>query len=126
VFPLGNESGRRSLSGSTQKRETAVKTTMTPATTVARMMLAGTLVLSIGSAASAQQAQTGIVTQVNRLNGTVVVRQIQPGTVGATPGAPEEFKAPNASLDALHAGDRVSFTATETGGVKTITKIDRQ
>jgi hypothetical protein len=30
------------------------------------------------------------------------------------------------SLDTLHAGDTVSFSATETGGVKTITKLQKQ
>jgi len=103
-----------------------MKTTMTPAMSLARMMLAGALVLSLDSAALAEQAQTGTVTQVNRLNGTVAIRQTQSGTVGSAPGAAEEFKAPSASLDSLHAGDRVNFTATETSGVKTITKIDRQ
>jgi cell envelope opacity-associated protein A len=29
-------------------------------------------------------------------------------------------------LDNFHAGDGVKFSATEAGGVKTITKIDRQ
>jgi Cu/Ag efflux protein CusF len=104
-----------------------MNTTMTPAMTCVRMMLmTGAVVLSLGSAAVAQQAQTGTVTQVNRLNSTVAIRETQSGTVGATPGAVEEYKAPSASLDTLHAGDRVSFTAAETGGVKTITKIDRQ
>ena len=101
-------------------------TITTPAMTVAKAMLAAAVAVSVGSVALAQQAQTGIVTQVNRLNGTVAIRQIPAGTVGATPGAAEEFKAPSASLENLHAGDRVSFTATETGGAKTITKIDRQ
>jgi len=104
-----------------------MKPTMTPAMTIARMMLAGTMALSLGSVALAQQAQTGTVTQVNRLNSTVAIRQTQSGTVGAaSPGPTDEYKAPSASLDTLHAGDRVSFTATEAGGVKTITKIDRQ
>jgi|tagenome__1003787_1003787.scaffolds.fasta_scaffold19634738_2 hypothetical protein len=103
-----------------------MKTIMTPAMTVARMMLAGAAALSLSSVALAQQAQTGVVTQVNRINSTVAIRQIQSGTVGATPSAAEEFKAPSASLETLHAGDRVSYTATETAGVKTITKIDRQ
>jgi hypothetical protein len=30
------------------------------------------------------------------------------------------------SLDALHAGDKVTFSATETVGVKTITKLQNQ
>jgi hypothetical protein len=52
----------------------------------------------------------------------------QSGTIGAnTGGAAEEFKAQNGlSLDALHAGDRVTFSATETGGIKTITKLQKQ
>ena len=49
---------------------------------VAKFMLAGTVVLSLGTAAFAQQALTGIVTQVNRINGTVAIRQTQAGTVG--------------------------------------------
>jgi Copper binding periplasmic protein CusF len=52
----------------------------------------------------------------------------QSGTIGAnTGGAAEEFKAQNGlSLDALHAGDKVTFSATETGGIKTITKLQKQ
>jgi hypothetical protein len=86
VFLLGNQSGRRSLSKQ-PKAETAMQTIVTPAMTVARMMLAGTVALSLGSVAltqqalaqqaSAQQAQTGMVTQVNRLNGTVAIRQCE-------------------------------------------------
>ena len=49
-------------------------------------------------------------------------------TTGANSGgAAEEFKAQNGlSLDALHAGDKVTFSATETGGIKTITKLQKQ
>ena len=101
-------------------------TITTPARTVAKAMLAAAVALSVGSVALAQQAQTGIVTQVNRLNGTVAIRQIPSGTVGATPGAAEEFKAPSASLENLHAGDRVSSSVSENGGRKTITRLQRR
>jgi Cu/Ag efflux protein CusF len=96
---------------------------------IAKIILAGTAVLTlIGSAALAQQALTGTVTAIDRINRTVAIRQTQSGTVGAnTGGAAEEFKAQDGlSLDDLHAGDRVGFSASETGGVKTITKFQPQ
>jgi Cu/Ag efflux protein CusF len=102
-------------------RETAMK--------IAKIILAGAAVLSlIGSAALAQQALTGTVTGIDRINRSVAIRQTQNGTVGAnTGGASEEFKVQNGlSLDNLHAGDRVSFSASEAGGVKTITKFQAQ
>jgi hypothetical protein len=98
---------------------------MTRSMTITKIMLGGVVALSLASAALAQQALTGTVTEVNRINGTVAIRQTQAGTVGAAPGAAEEFKAPGVPLENLHAGDAVTFSVTETGGVKTITKIDR-
>ena len=95
---------------------------------IAKVILAGAAVLTLmGSAALAQQALTGTVTAIDRINRSVAIRQTQNGTVGAnTGGAAEEFKVKDGlSLDDLHAGDRVSFSASETGGVKTITKFTR-
>jgi Cu/Ag efflux protein CusF len=102
-------------------RETAMK--------IAKIILAGTAALTIiGSAALAQQALTGTVTEVNRISRTVAIQQTQSGTTGAnTRGAAEEFKAQDGlSLDSLHAGDKVTFSATETGGTKTITNLRNQ
>jgi Cu/Ag efflux protein CusF len=96
---------------------------------IAKIIMAGTAALTIiSSAAVAQQALTGTVTQVDRINRTIAIQQMQSGTIGAnTGGAAEEFKAQNGlSLDALHAGDKVTFSATETGGIKTITKLQKQ
>jgi Cu/Ag efflux protein CusF len=96
---------------------------------IAKIILAGTATLSIiGSAALAQQARTGTVTKIDRIHGTVAIQQTQSGTVGAnTGGAAEEFKAQDGlSLDAVHAGDKVTFSTTETGGSKTITKLQKQ
>jgi Cu/Ag efflux protein CusF len=95
----------------------------------ANLMIAGTTALTlISSAALAQQTLTGTVTRIDRVNGTVAIQQAQSGTVGAGGGgAAEEFKVQNgASLDAVHAGDKVNFSATGTGGTKTITKLERQ
>jgi Cu/Ag efflux protein CusF len=95
----------------------------------ANLMIAGTAALTIvSSMALAQETLTGTVTRIDRVNGTVAIKQAQSGTVGAGSGtAAEEFKVPNsASLDTVHAGDRVNFSATGTGGTKTITKLERK
>jgi Cu/Ag efflux protein CusF len=96
---------------------------------IAGIMLAGIATLTIvGSAALAQQARTGTLTKIDRIHGVVAIKPTQSGTVGANAGgAAEEFKVQNGlSLDNLHAGDRVTFSATETGGSKTITKLQQQ
>ena len=96
---------------------------------ISPIVLAGTATLTIiSSEAWAQQALTGMLTQVDRIHGTVAIKQTQNGTTGANTGAAaEEFKAQDGlSLDALHAGDKVTFSVTETGGVKTITKLQKQ
>jgi len=95
---------------------------------IPRIILAGTAVAIISWAALAQEALTGTVTQVDRIHRTVAIRQTHAGTVGAnTGGAAEEFKAQDGlSLDALHAGDKVTFSASQAGDVKTITKFEPQ
>jgi Cu/Ag efflux protein CusF len=102
-------------------RETAMK--------IAKIILAGAAALIvINSGASAQQALTGTVTEIDRIHGTIAIQRTQSGTVGAnTSGAAEEFKAQDGlALDAVHAGDKVTFSATEAGGIKTITKLQKQ
>jgi acetyl-CoA carboxylase carboxyltransferase component len=97
---------------------------------IATMALAGCAALVVlSSAGLAQQATTGkgTITTIDRIQGKIGIRQSQDGTVGAnTVGVAEQFKLQGAPLDALHAGDRVTYSATETGGVKTITKIEKQ
>ena len=95
---------------------------------IAEIVLAGTAALTISSAALAQQALTGTLTQVDRIHRTVAIQKTQSGAIGAnTSGAAEVFKAQDGlSLDTVHAGDKVTFSATETGGIKTITKIQTQ
>ena len=95
---------------------------------IGKIMLAGTTVLTlVSSAALAEQPLTGRITKLDRINGTIAIRQTQSGTVGANAGgAAEEFKVQDGvSLEPWHAGDRVSFSASETGGVKTITKLQK-
>ena len=95
---------------------------------IARIVLTGGAALALmGSAALAEQPQTGKITKLNRINGTVAIQQAQDGTVGAnTGGTAEEFKVQDGvSLDNWHAGDRVKYSASESGGVKTITKLEK-
>ena len=102
---------------------------MKTAMKIAKIVLAGSAALTIvGTAALAQQPLTGRITKLDRINGTVAIQQTQNGTVGANTGATaaEEFKVRNGlSLDPWHAGDRVTFSTTETNGVKTITKLEK-
>jgi hypothetical protein len=64
---------------------------------------------------------------VDRINGVVAIRLTQSGTTGSNAGGVEEFKTPKGlSLDTLHASDRVTFSVSETGGVRTITKLQKQ
>ena len=95
---------------------------------IAKVILAGTASLTITiSAALAQQALTGTITKIDRINGTVAIQQTQSGTTGANTGGAEEFKTQKGlSLDTLHAGDKVTYSATESGGIKTITKLQPQ
>ena len=89
---------------------------------IATILLAGTLVLSVGGAARADDSQTGLVTQLNRLTNTISIKRVQTGTVGANTGGAENFKVKDGlSTDNLHAGDRISFQAADKDGVKTLT-----
>jgi Cu/Ag efflux protein CusF len=96
---------------------------------IAKIVLVGAAAFAVlAPAALAQQMRTGTITQLNRLNNTVAIRQTQNGTVGAnTGGAAEEFKVSNGiSLETLHAGDIVNYSFNENGGTKTVTKLDRK
>ena len=104
----------------------------------ASIMLAGLAVLAFGSVASAQQAMTGTVTRIDRLDGTIAIQlqktPTQSGTVGANTGGAKsdgpaeelKTKVQGNLLNVLHAGDRVKFSLTEAGGSKTITNLERQ
>ncbi len=95
---------------------------------LAKMMFAGAVLAAVPSFALAQQSLTGTVTAIDRISGTIGIQQSQGGTVGAGNGGAtlQEFKASEGLLQNVHAGDRITFTASEIGGKKTITKIDRQ
>jgi Cu/Ag efflux protein CusF len=92
--------------------------------------LAATIVIGscvIGPWAFAQQSTTGMITQIDRLNGTIAIQQTQSGTVGANTGGAQGFKVQDTKLlENFHAGDRVTFSATDDSGAKTITQLKKQ
>ena len=92
-----------------------------------KTVLAGSMLAVISSVTLAQEAPlTGTVTTVDRVSSTVTIQQAQSGTVGAAGAAGDQYKVQGSMLTTLHAGDKVSFSVTETGGVKTITKLEKQ
>jgi hypothetical protein len=85
----------------------------------------GTVVLA--SAAVAQQNLTGTLTMIDRPDRNVVIQRSQDGTVGANGGVKDTLKVPpEMSLDNVHVGDQVAYTVTDKGGVRTVTKLERQ
>src|SRR5438093_10875338 len=94
---------------------------------IAGIMMVAAAALSIaGTSAVTQQMRTEMVTRIDRITGTISIKDVPDGTTGANTGAAtEEFKVQDgARLNALHAGDRVTFAVSDAAGTKTITKID--
>jgi hypothetical protein len=100
----------------------------------ANKVLAGATVLAISTSAllaqQQQQGGAGVITGINRLTLTVSIEPLQSGTVGSTAavaGPAEEFKAKDAAmLEAVHAGDRVTYSLSGNGGTKTLAKLERE
>jgi Cu/Ag efflux protein CusF len=93
----------------------------------AKTIFAVCVLTAITSAAMAQQPLTGTVTTLDRINGTIGIQQTQSGTVGASAGAAtEQFKVQGGPLEKLHAGDKVTYSVSGTGGARTITTIEKQ
>jgi len=95
-----------------------------------QFIFAGAAAIAMIATSAFADDMTGMVTRIDRLNNTISIQQIQKGTVGGSAGgagALQEFKAKDAGmLDSVHAGDRVSYTATDTNGTGTLTKLQKQ
>ncbi|MBS0530917.1 MAG: copper-binding protein [Proteobacteria bacterium] len=127
---------------------------------LAKAILAGSVLTAISSVALAQGTppiketppppgvETGLVTVVNRLDGTVVIEPTKDSKAGAKGAATNDaaakaaaekaaaekaaaedamaqrFKIKSSLIEGVHAGDKVKFSVTDTDGTKTITKID--
>ncbi|MDB5584385.1 MAG: hypothetical protein JWR80_9561 [Bradyrhizobium sp.] len=96
---------------------------------IAETTLVGAIALILGiSGAFAQQTLTGSIAKVDEANGKITIQQTQSGTIGAGTGsAVEDFKVQDGLMfNAVQAGDKVIVTVTDDGGVKTITKLQKQ
>jgi Cu/Ag efflux protein CusF len=93
---------------------------------LAKLALAGSMLMALASSASADQTLTGTITMIDRPSGIIAIQQAQSGTVGASGGGAVEqrFKASDDLLENVHAGDRVTVSIGESAGKKTITKIE--
>ncbi|GGI18623.1 copper-binding protein [Bradyrhizobium guangdongense] len=97
----------------------------------AKFILAGAAAITMLASSAFADDMTGMVTSINRLNNTISIQQIQKGTVGSgtggAAGALQQYKAKDAAmLDAVHAGDRVTYSATDADGSSTLTKLQKQ
>ena len=96
---------------------------------IAKIVLASCAALTlIGSAAFAQQATTEPEWSRSLTVSTVLSQFARPRTAPSAPipARAIEFKVKGVSLENVHAGDRVKYSATEADGAKTITKIEKQ
>jgi hypothetical protein len=95
-----------------------------------RFIYAGAAALSILATSAFADDMTGMVTRIDRLNSTISIQETQKGTVGGSAGgagALQQYKAKDAAmLDAVHAGDRVTYSATSADGTGTLTKLQKQ
>lgn len=95
-----------------------------------RFVFAGAAVICMLATSAFADDMTGMITRIDRLNNTISIQQTQKGTVGGSAGgagALQQFKAKDAAmLDAVHAGDRVTYSATDTNGSGTLTKLQKQ
>ncbi|MBR0915326.1 copper-binding protein [Bradyrhizobium japonicum] len=95
-----------------------------------KYIFAGAAALGMLATSALAGDMTGMVTRIDRLNSTISIQQAQKGTVGGSAGgagAVQEYKAKDAAmLDAVHAGDRVTYSATDNNGTGTLTKLQKQ
>lgn len=95
-----------------------------------KFILASAAAITMLASSAFADDMTGMVTRIDRLNNTISIQQTQKGTVGGGAGgagALQQFKAKDAAmLDAVHAGDRVTYAATDTDGSGTLTKLQKQ
>jgi hypothetical protein len=95
-----------------------------------RFIFAGAAMIGMIATSAFADDMTGMVTRIDRLNNTISIQQMQKGTVGGSAGgagALQEYKAKDAAmLESVHAGDRVSYSATDTNGTGTLTKLQKQ
>jgi hypothetical protein len=96
----------------------------------AKFIFAGAAAITMLATSAFADDMTGMVTRIDRLNSTISIQETQKGTVGGSAGGAgtlQEYKTKDAAmLDAVHAGDRVTYSATDNNGTGTLTKLQKQ
>jgi Cu/Ag efflux protein CusF len=94
-----------------------------------RAAVIGIIAAALFSAgASAQESRLGTISRLDEANGTIAIVEAQSGTTGSSTAAgSQEFKVQDGLVfNAVKEGDRVSYAVQDIGGVKTITKLQKQ
>jgi Cu/Ag efflux protein CusF len=95
-----------------------------------KFILAGAAAISMLASSAFADDMTGMVTRIDRLSSTISIQETQKGTVGGSAGAAgavQQYKAKDAAmLDSVHAGDRVTYSATDSNGTGTLTKLQKR
>jgi Cu/Ag efflux protein CusF len=88
--------------------------------------MAATAMFSLG--ALAQESRHGTISRLDEANGTITISEAQAGTTGSGAGSSwQEYKVQDGLMfNAFKEGDRISFTVQEIGGVKTVTRLQKQ
>jgi Cu/Ag efflux protein CusF len=75
--------------------------------------------------AYAQGSRLGTISRLDEANGTITIAEAQTGS-GAD-AASQEFKVQDGLVfNAVKEGDRISYTVQDIGGIKTVTKLEKQ
>jgi hypothetical protein len=113
--PGGNSYLRSRKNGRTQMRRTNIAVSGALAMFGLAMLV---------SAAFADQSFTGTISILDRTTNEIVLKPAPAGeTTGANAGGLQSFKMRGAIPDTLHAGDKVTVSYTEAGGVRTISSV---
>lgn len=94
-----------------------------------RTAVIGIIAVALFSAgASAQESRHGTISRLDEANGAIAIAEAQTGTTGSGAAtASQEFQLQDGLVyNAFKEGDRISYTVQDIGGVKTITKLERQ
>jgi Cu/Ag efflux protein CusF len=96
--------------------------------TIAKIIWAGAAAMIISSAAWADEELIGRVIKMDPANGKITLEHRLAGTVGAAGGNTfvDEYSLQNdVAFKGLKVGDPVSFTASQIGGVWSVTRLQK-
>lgn len=92
-----------------------------------RAIASAAMIAFMMATASAQQAIKDNVASIDEPAGDIYIAPAASNTVGSSAVATDRYKVRDGLLfNAVHPGDRVSFSVETIAGVKTITKLEKE